>query len=170
MANKNLTSVFNVPAGGLVMILSPYSHLPSAFRACIKVSQTMLGLPRYLEIIRDQHSTWQVWLGRLSKVWFLMEGGTGLHHTPGHPETDRSRLCRAAAVTMINEVNVTSWQPEQDSHCPFWRLALPSSRCQMWEGKCCIICRDIGLHAQGPDLSLYYSKKEKGKEILRSPK
>lgn len=124
------------------MILSPYSHLPSAFRACIKVSQTMLGLPRYLKIIRDQHSTWQVWLGRLSKVWFLMEGGTGLHHTPGHPETDRSRLCRAAAVTMISEVNVTSWQPEQDSHCPFWRLALPSSRCQMWEGKCCIICRE----------------------------
>lgn len=108
MTNKNLTSVFSVPAGGLVMILSPYSHLPSALRACIKVSQTMSGLPRYLEIIRDQHSTWQGWLGRLSEAWFLMEGGTGLHHTPGRPGTERSRLGRAAAVTMISEVNVTS--------------------------------------------------------------
>lgn len=60
------------------------------------MSQTMELLPRYLEIIRES-------IARKTRVkhGFWWKCGTRLHHTPGHPVTDRSRLCRAASVTKV---------------------------------------------------------------------
>lgn len=46
--------------------------------------------------------------------------------------------------------------------------SVPLSR--LHYGSIPLVSLDIGLHAQRPGLSLYYSKKEKGNEILRSPK